>query len=165
MAYAESVSAGTRKTAPSEAGREAWQTMQRLMFDGEGHGRMHEACRAVGGPPSLVKALVHLSADEPRAMRDLADHWGCDASYVTSLVDGLEQQGMAERRPHPTDRRVKTIVLTAQGAKARERVLEVMGQPPSGFAALSGAEQRQLRDLLHKVAEADPLLVASRGAH
>lgn len=149
----------------TEAGREAWRTMQRLLFDGEGHGLMHDAGKAVGGPPSLVKALLHLSSGEPLAMRDLADHWGCDASYVTSLVDGLEQNGMAERRPHPTDRRVKTVVLTARGAEAKARVLEVMSRPPSAFGALSAQEQTQLRDLLRKVAEADPVLATSRPMH
>ncbi len=157
MAYAEGVT--------TKAGREAWRTMQRLLFDGEGHGRMHEAGKAVGGPPSLVKALLHLSAVEPLAMRDLADHWGCDASYVTSLVDGLEQQGLAERRPHATDRRVKTVALTARGAEAKAKVLDVMSEPPSGFAALSAQEQTQLRDLLRKVADADPLLASSKSLH
>ncbi|MCA1692522.1 MAG: MarR family winged helix-turn-helix transcriptional regulator [Acidimicrobiales bacterium] len=146
----------------TDVAREAWRTMQRLMFDGEGHGRMGQACRAVGGPPSVVKALIHLAPDEPRPMRDLADHWGCDASYVTSLVDSLEEQGMAERRPHPTDRRIKTVVLTPKGAEARDRVLELMWEPPSAFAALSAEELRRLRDLLHKVAEADTVLLGAR---
>ena len=132
--------------------------MQRLLFDGESHGRMGHACRTVGGPPSLVKALMHLSPDEPRPMRDLADHWGCDASYVTSLADSLEQQGLAERRPHPTDRRIKTLVLTAKGADARARVLDLLWEPPPAFAALSEEEQATLRDLLIKVAEADEVL-------
>jgi DNA-binding MarR family transcriptional regulator len=141
-----------------QAAREAWRTMQQLMFDGEGHGRMHEVCSAVGVPPSLVKTLIHLSPDEPKPMRDLADHWGCDASYITGLIDGLEERGMAQRRPHPTDRRIKTVVLTPEGAKAQKVVLEMMWQPPPAFSALTSTEARQLRDLLRKVAAADPLL-------
>jgi DNA-binding MarR family transcriptional regulator len=145
----------------TDAARQAWRTMQRLLFDGESHGRMGQACRTVGGPPSLVKALLHLSPDEPRPMRDLADHWGCDASYVTSLADSLEEQGLAERRPHPTDRRVKTLVLTAKGAEARGQVLDLLWEPPPAFAALSDDEQATLRDLLAKVAEADEVLKGS----
>lgn len=137
--------------------------MQRLLFDGESHGRMGHACRAVGGPPSLVKALLHLSPDEPRPMRDLADHWGCDASYVTSLADGLEEQGLASRSPHPTDRRIKTLVLTQKGAAARDQVLAILSEPPPAFSALTGAEQATLRDLLAKVADADEVLRTSGG--
>ena len=146
----------------TDAARQAWRTMQRLLFDGESHGRMHQACRTVGGPPSLVKALIHLSPEEPRPMRDLADHWGCDASYVTSLADGLEQQGLAERRPHPTDRRVKTLVLTEKGAEARAAVLALLWEPPPAFGALTEDEQVTLRDLLQKVADADEVLRTSR---
>ncbi len=135
--------------------------MHRLLFDGESHGRMGHACRTVGGPPSLVKALLHLSPDEPRAMRDLADHWGCDASYVTSVADSLEQLGLAERHPHPTDRRIKTLVLSEKGADARNQVLGLLWEPPPAFAALSEEEQEMLRDLLEKVAGADEVLRAS----
>ena len=135
--------------------------MQRLLFDGESHGRMGQACRAVGGPPSVVKALMHLSPEEPRPMRDLADHWGCDASYVTSLADSLEQVGLAERRPHPTDRRIKTLVLTDKGADARKQVLALLWEPPPAFGALTDEEQATLRDLLEKVADADEVLQTS----
>lgn len=145
----------------TEAAQQAWRTMQRLLSDGESHGRMGQACRAVGGPPSLVKALLHLSPDEPRPMRHLADHWGCDASYVTSLADDLEQQELACRRPHPTDRRIKTLVLTEKGAAARDQVLAILWEPPPAFSALSERELATLRDLLAKVADADEVLRAS----
>jgi MarR family transcriptional regulator, organic hydroperoxide resistance regulator len=135
--------------------------MQRLLFDGESHGRMAQACRTVGGPPSVVKALLHLSPAEPRPMRDLADHWGCDASYVTSVADSLEAQGLAERRPHPTDRRIKTLVLTTRGAEARAQILDLLWEPPPAFTALTDDEQETLRDLLAKVAEADEVLRTS----
>jgi DNA-binding MarR family transcriptional regulator len=91
-------------------------------------------------------------------MGDLAEHWGCDASYVTALADGLEERGLVERRPHPTDRRVKTIVLTSEGRARRDRALELLSEPPSAFASLDRTELRQLRDLLGKLVAADPEL-------
>ena len=134
--------------------------MQQLMFNGEGRTRVNDICKEAGIPPSLMKTLFHLSPDEPFAMRELADHWGCDASYVTALVDGLEERGLAVRQPHATDRRVKTVALTAAGAEARQRLLDRMWEPPPSFGALNAAEARQLRDLLRKVAAADRLLAA-----
>ena len=145
----------------TDAARQAWRTIQRLLFDGESQGRMGQACRTVGGPPSMVKAILHLSPDEARPMRDMAEHWGCDASYVTSVADSLEQQGLAERRPHATDRRVKTLVLTPKGAKTRDKVLALLWEPPPAFAALTDEEQVTLRDLLDKVADADEVLRTS----
>ena len=146
----------TLGSVTTPAGEEAWRLLQELLMNGEMQSRMRDACEAIGGPPSLVKTLFHLQPGEPAAMRDLADHFGCDASYVTELVDGLEEQGMARREPHTTDRRVKTVVLTDRGAKARDRVQQVMWKTPAVFSALTSAEQRQLRDLVRKLVDADP---------
>ena len=142
------------------AGEEAWRLLQELLMQGEMPGRMREACEAIGAPPSAVKALLHLSPDTPVAMRDIAEHWGCDASYVTELVDGLEALGIATRQPHPTDRRVRTVLLTEHGAQVRERVQQVMWRVPEAFSVLTGAEQRQLRDLARKLAGANLLFSA-----
>ena len=146
---------GTLSGVTTPAGEEAWRLLQELLMNGEMQSRMRQACDAIGGPPSIVKALFHLEPGEPVAMRDLAEHWGCDASYITELVDGLEEQGMAVREPHPTDRRVKTVVLTDVGAKARDQVQQVMWQTPEVFGALTATEQRQLRDLVRKLVDAD----------
>src|SRR6266542_2151468 len=139
------------------AAEEAWRLLQELLIQGEMPARMRQACEAIGAPPSSVKAILHLSPDEPVAMRDLAEHWGCDASYITELVDGLESNGLARREPHPTDRRVRTVVLTEKGAEVRERVQQVMWRVPEAFSVLTGAEQRQLRDLARKLAGANSL--------
>ena len=152
---ATSHTSGTLTGVTTAAGEEAWRLLQDLLMNGEMQSRMRTACEAIGGPPSIVKTLFHLAPDDPVAMRDLADHFGCDASYITELVDGLEEQGFATRQPHPSDRRVRTVVLTEKGAKARETVQQVMWQVPKVFGALTPAEQRQLRDLVRKLVDAD----------
>ena len=140
------------------AAEEAWRLLQELFFEGEGPSRMREACLGAGVPPGSVKALLHLSPETPVAMRDLAEQFACDASYITELVDGLEANGLARREPHPRDRRVRTVRLTEKGAEVRERVQQVMWRVPEAFGVLSGAEQRQLRDLARKLAGANRLL-------
>jgi len=151
---AASHTSGTLTGVTTPAGEEAWRLLQQLLMNGEMQSRMRTSCEAIGGPPSIVKTLVQLAPDEPVAMRDLADHFGCDASYITELVDGLEEQVFATRQPHPSDRRVRTVVLTPKGAKAREAVQQVMWQVPEVFSALTPAEQRQLRDLVRKLVDA-----------
>ncbi|MHB8467930.1 MAG: MarR family winged helix-turn-helix transcriptional regulator [Acidimicrobiales bacterium] len=147
---------------PDSVGGEAWRTMQRLLFEGLGHDLMARACAEAGTAPGAVKALIHLSPDVPTPMRDIAAHFGIDASYVTSLVDDLEKHGLAERRAHPTDRRIKTVALTDAGVEAQRRVAEVMSTPPPCFDALNAAEKRSLRDLMLKLAAADPRLAAAQ---
>ena len=139
----------------TKAGREAWRAILGLLFDGQAQGRMAAACRSIGISPGLMKTLFRLEPGQGVPMRDLADFWGCDASYVTSLADALEERGLVARRPHPTDRRVKMIALTEEGIEARKRAFEVLHEPPPSFGALTAAEQRQLRDLLRKVADSE----------
>jgi DNA-binding MarR family transcriptional regulator len=146
------------------AGQEAWRSMLDLLFSGQVHGCMQKACGAVGLSPGAMKTLFKLEPGEGIPMRELADHWGFDASYVTSLADALEERGLVERRPHPTDRRVKMLVLTAKGVEARELAQQLLDEPPPSFAALTVAERRQLRDLVRKVADADPAPATKRPA-
>jgi DNA-binding MarR family transcriptional regulator len=115
------------------------------------HDRMHEACEAAGLSPGLMKALLSIKPGDAIPMKLLTTEWRCDASYVTSLVDGLEERGIVERRAHPTDRRAKTIVLTSEGERTRDELLGRLHEPPPFFGALTGAEQRALRDLLRKL--------------
>jgi DNA-binding MarR family transcriptional regulator len=152
---ATSHTSGTLTGVTTAAGEEAWRLLQGLLMNGEMQSRMRAACAAIGGPPSIIKTLFQLEPGEPVAMRDLAEKFACDASYITELVDGLEEQGLATRQPHPSDRRVRTVVLTEKGAAARETVQQVMWQVPSVFSVLTAAEQRQLRDLVRKLVDAE----------
>jgi DNA-binding MarR family transcriptional regulator len=101
----------------------------------------------------LAHALRVLDPDRPRPMRELADELFCDASNVTALADRLEGKGLAERQPDPSDRRVKALALTSEGMSARERVFEIMSEPPPPIAALPVADQRALRDVLRRAVE------------
>jgi len=161
---ATSHTSGTLTGVTTAAGEEAWRLIQELLMNGEMQTRMRAACDAVGVPPSIVKTLFQLEPGEPVAMRDLADHFRCDPSYITELVDGLEEVGLAVRQPHPTDRRVRTVVLTDKGAEAREQVQQVMWQAPEVFGALTPAEQRQLRDLMRKLVDAAPTALRTTAA-
>jgi DNA-binding MarR family transcriptional regulator len=134
------------------AGRDAWRLLHEIFFTGGIRDRLNAASATIGVSPGLMKALFFLEPDESVRMGDLAEHLSCDASYVTSLADALEERGLAERRPHPTDRRVKTLVLSAGGVAAKQQLFDVIYEPPPGFDALSATEQRDLRDLLRKVA-------------
>jgi DNA-binding MarR family transcriptional regulator len=136
------------------AGRAAWGMMMNLMLAGEGRDRLHRACEDVDLPPGALKALFLLSSG-PRAMRELADTFRCDPSYITGVVDALERRGAARREPHPVDRRVKTVVLTDAGRALLTRARDMLFEPPPSFGALSDAEQGQLCDLLTKIAGGD----------
>ena len=143
-------------------GRRAWRAVIELNLHGENHSNFPRACAEYELPPSAGKALFLLSEGRPTAMRELAAAFACDASYITAVVDALEQRGLAVRRPHPTDRRVRTVVLTPEGARSAATLMERIAQPPAAVAALTADEQHQLADLLEKVAAADTRLQQHR---
>ncbi len=136
--------------------RDAWGAVFALVFSEASHERMHDACESLGLTPGLMKALLTMRAGAgvARPMKELAGQWRCDASYVTSLVDGLEERGFVERQAHPTDRRAKVVALTPLGEKTREQLLDKLHDPPAWFDVLSTDERRDLRHLLRKLVAA-----------
>jgi len=99
----------------------------------------------LGITPAQVIALRELT--EPITARELANRMYCEPSNATFVLDRLEQQGLIERRPHPTDRRAKQIVLTPAGERRRDEVLERM-RVHSPLAPLTAAQRESLRELL-----------------
>jgi DNA-binding MarR family transcriptional regulator len=136
--------------SPSAAS-EAWRYLAELFFSDETRDRFHAACEAADLSPPQLKALLSLEPDRVQSMRSLAEGWKCDASWVTGIVDGLEERGYARREAHLTDRRVKVVVITPLGEKAKARALERLYEAPASLDSLSVEEQLQLRDLLGKM--------------
>jgi DNA-binding MarR family transcriptional regulator len=135
----------------SDPAREAWERMRELTHDPQLMGTVHAIAAEAGIIPGAAKALKYLSATEPTPMRQLAAHLRCDTSYITTIVDNLEEQGVARRQAHATDRRIKVVVLTPAGQRLADRVARLMGTPPPAFAALDAQETELLRDLVRKL--------------
>jgi DNA-binding MarR family transcriptional regulator len=128
---------------------------QRLFFEigMEARKRVVASLAELGLTFPLAHALRLLEPGHARPMSELAELLVCDASNVTALADRLESKGLASRQPHPGDRRVKALELTEDGIELRERVLELMSEPPPAIAALPVADQRALRDILRRAVE------------
>jgi DNA-binding MarR family transcriptional regulator len=87
--------------------------------------------QALGGVSlSLAKlgALTHLAdAGEPLTLGELAERVNCVRSNVTQLVDRLEADGLVERRPDATDRRVIRAALTDRGKELQATGVRLLG--------------------------------------
>jgi DNA-binding MarR family transcriptional regulator len=79
-----------------------------------------------------------------RTMRSLAAEWRCDASTATWTVDRLEAKGLAERRAHATDRRVKLVALTPHGIATKAALIAGIYAPPPELLELSDQELIEL---------------------
>jgi DNA-binding MarR family transcriptional regulator len=100
----------------------------------------------LGLTPNDSRALGSLDPEAGRTMRALAREWRGDAATATWIVDRLEAKGLAERRPHSTDRRVKLVVLTARGAQTKAEMIAGTYTPPPELLELDRAELAALRD-------------------
>ncbi|MGW4686982.1 MarR family winged helix-turn-helix transcriptional regulator [Streptomyces sp. NPDC004244] len=108
---------------------------------------VRERAAALGLTASQATALREMSG--PMTMRELAERMSCEPSNTTFVVDKLEKQNLVERRPHPTDRRAKHLVLTPAGTALRERLLDLLAVD-SPLSGLSQQEQRVLHSLLEQ---------------
>lgn len=73
---------------------------------------------------SLTEAAVmaRLARDGPRTTAELARAEGMKPQSMGTTVAALEELGIVERKPHPTDGRQVNIALTPRGAAVRKSV-------------------------------------------
>ena len=133
----------------TEAQSEAQWELGKLVhdLDMQSAARMRDWVAGLGLTVAQASALREMTG--PMTMRELAGRMSCEPSNATVVVDNLESHRLIERRPHPTDRRAKQLVLTPEGAGLRERVLKVMAEEPL-FAGLTQDEQDALQGLLKR---------------
>jgi DNA-binding MarR family transcriptional regulator len=101
-------------------------------------------------PFARVRALRRIAVS-PMTLGELAAALGIDPPNCTTVVDDLEERGLVERRPHPTDRRSKLVATTAQGTKLAKRAQSVLDRPPAALQNLTRDDLRALADVLARV--------------
>lgn len=136
-------------TVGSDLANETWRRMTELFLSRKQ--QVMEIAAAHQLNPGAMNALLFLEPGEPCSMGTLADAWKCDASNVTWLVDRLEEHGLAERRPHPTDRRVRTVALTRKGTKVRAAIESKLFEAPASLRKLSTHDLETLSRILRKL--------------
>jgi DNA-binding MarR family transcriptional regulator len=129
---------------------QAWALLLQLAFE-RVHAHFAAAVAELDLAPLQAKALHELNIEPPISMRELADRLKSDPSNVTGLIDRLEARGLVERRPDPTDRRVKGLALTSAGMNLRERLFARLYAAPRAVADLPERDQHLLKDLLQRI--------------
>src|SRR3954467_7805975 len=131
---------------PESLPREVWMLMSDLVLDNT---RRREVSDALGMSFGRTRAIRRL-ARAPMSMRELAAALGIDPPNATVVVSELEAQGLAQRRPHPTDGRAKLVEATRKGKQLARRADEILATPPPGLAALGEQDLETLRRLLSR---------------
>ena len=91
--------------------------------------------------PALIRILVGINRFGPVGVVELAERVARDQTTVSRQVTKLEQLGLVERQPSPSDRRVNEVVLSKDGRSAAKRLI--------------GAQEKVMADLLADWREKD----------
>jgi DNA-binding MarR family transcriptional regulator len=95
-----------------------------------------------------AKVLLLLQPEGAMTMRSIAGLLQYDASNLTGVVDRLEEMGAVRRQPHPSDRRAKGVVLTAEGQRMRKAFWDRLTSNTGPLGRLNDRELVGLRRLL-----------------
>ena len=96
--------------------------------------------------------MVVLREHGPLGQRRLAELAAMDARNIVAVLDSLTAAGLAERRPHDTDRRRRVVTLTASGTRLIDTVGETAAHGRDDFLhSLSPAERERLNELLQRL--------------
>ena len=90
--------------------------------------------------------------------QDIARHLAISTASTTKLLDRLTDSGYVERRPHPSDRRARIVVVTDVARAAFYRHFgERLGRMRQGMAGYTDVELRAivrfLADMSHALIE------------
>ena len=110
--------------------------------------RMNRASSAAGLSPVSAWALVQLNPESAISQKELAGRLHCNPSTVVDPTDRLEERGLVVRSPHPTDRRINVLTVTARGRQVRDQLIADLFEPPEALRRLPVADQLRFRDAM-----------------
>ncbi|HUN42259.1 MAG TPA: MarR family transcriptional regulator [Acetobacteraceae bacterium] len=101
---------------------------------------------------SEAQVLVYVHREQGMSQAKLAEQLDLEAISLVRLVDSLQEAGLIERRPHPHDRRIRTLWLTDAARPILEQVMAVRAEVRAqAMAGITEADQETLLDLLMTV--------------
>lgn len=114
---------------------------------------MTAALEQVGVTPRMQCVLSRALHGE-FTQKDLADQCALDKTTMVVTMDALEQAGLAERRPSPTDRRARIIAVTDKGAEvSRQSDAIIAGVYADVLSSLPDGEREPFVGALQRLME------------
>src|SRR5712691_11497165 len=69
--------------------------------------------------------ILNIAGNEGVSQAEVATWLGIEPIALVRMLDKLHEEGLVERRAHPTDRRVRTLWLTPAARPVVERILAI----------------------------------------
>lgn len=109
--------------------------------------RFERAARATGLPITRRQAavLLYIARSEGVSQAEVATWLDIEPIALVRMLDKLHEEGLVERRAHPTDRRVRTLWLKPAAGPVVERILEInLAIREEAFAGLAAGTRDAL---------------------
>src|SRR6476659_248372 len=89
--------------------------------------RFERRARQMGLPITRQQAAVvlNIAGNEGVSQAEVAAWLGIEPIALVRMLDKLHEEGLVERRPHPTDRRVRTLWLTPGARPVVAQILAI----------------------------------------
>lgn len=98
------------------------------------------------------RLIYYLMENGPMRLSELARRTETDPGILTRQVNALEDQGLVERRPDPTDRRAAILQMSAKGRRIAQRLREVQDEVLGGqLAGWSAADLERAATLMERL--------------
>src|SRR6516164_7496928 len=112
------------------------------------HTRTAQTLNSIGLTPALFALLNVLGARPGAIQQQLSADMGIDPSAMVTLINELEDAGLAERRRRPGDRRAWEVRITHQGRRTLESAKQLATRVEDEvLGGLSATDRRQLLKL------------------
>ena len=96
-----------------------------------------------------ARALLYIARNEGLSQAAVATALDIEPIALVRLLDRLHEEGLVERRPHATDRRVRTLWLTPCAWDVIELVLAINAEiREAACAGLSASAREALKETL-----------------
>jgi DNA-binding MarR family transcriptional regulator len=145
-----------------EQGADVMQPIEELRYlilaaQREGSRLVAEALRPLSLTPSQAEVLRVLQDYAPLSLIALGDLLVCETGSPSRLVQGLVEDGLVERTPSATDKRMVTLTLTDRGREMAAKVAALESQFYAANADLvTDAPVSEILALLWRIVDGKP---------
>ena len=116
-------------------------------------GKLDEALRRIDQSSARMEtlaAIINMAGEKSQS--DVAKRLRVEGATVTRMVDLLSKEGLVERKPHPSDRRVNLLSITPRGEEELARIFRVYDRLRSHLLQdMTVAELEQMNALVDKM--------------
>ena len=113
--------------------------------------RARELLSPFGVTPGQYAVLKVLADAEALSGAEIGKRMQLDSASVTGVLDRMESQGLAERRPDPKDRRAQLVAATAKARRMLPRLDKEMDRLNAEADAAMGGDRAQLQSSLRRL--------------